>query len=155
MAQKKASVVEEKKEFITKEQFEAAQKETNEGIIAILEMVKGIAEKKPVLPATAEEILKEKEIKSVDAEYIPVNPAWEAKVREIIGEAVDRIEMAYPKNGGTLFTVIIKKEFSNASPSYMQMMKEDRRTREIGNGGIQEVEQWAKLIRQNINRPKN
>ena len=33
-------------------------------------------------------------------------------------------------------------------------MKEDRRTREIGNGGIQEIEHWAKLIRQNINRPK-
>ena len=33
-------------------------------------------------------------------------------------------------------------------------MKVDRRSKEIGNEGIEGVEQWCKLVAQNLKRPK-
>ena len=82
----------------------------------------------------------------------PMNPAWEEKAREIIGEPMDRCEVFYPKAGGQIFTVVIKSEFSNAPKEYMERMKEDRRSREIGNEGIAGVETWCKLIKANLKR---
>ena len=125
----------------------------------LIELVKGIAAK-PAVAATPEAIKKEKEIDSVNPDQVPVNPLWEAKAREIIGkgkdgdEIIERCEMIYPKSGGALFTVIIKNEHSNAPKEYLQMYKQDRRTREIGNEGITGVTNWSLLIKQNLGRPR-
>ena len=125
----------------------------------LLEIVKGIATK-PAVAATPEQVKKEKEIDAVNPDQVPVNPLWEAKAREVIGkgkdgdEIIDHCEMVYPKQGGALFTIVIKNEHSNAPKEYLQMYKQDRRTREIGNEGIMGVTNWALLIKQNLARPR-
>ena len=63
--------------------------------------------------------------------------------------------MLQPKGGGTLFTVVIKPEFSNAAPEYLERYKADRRTKEIGSEGLSGVETWCKLIRANLKRSAN
>ena len=78
----------------------------------------------------------------------------EEKAQEILGEALERCEVQYLRRGGTVFTVVIKNEHSNASVEYLERMKVDRRSREIGNEGIEGVEIWCKLVAQNLRRPK-
>jgi hypothetical protein len=104
----------------------------------------------PNTPAAkeAEEVAKAK------YDQAPINPAWEEKAREIIGEALDHCEIFYPKGGGQIFTVVIKPEFSNAPKEYLERCKVDRRSKEIGNEGIGGVELWCKLVKQNLKRGK-
>jgi hypothetical protein len=91
-------------------------------------------------------------IEKAKQDQAPINPAWEDMAREIIGEAMDHCEIFYPKSGGTIFTVVIKNEFSNAPKEYIERHKTDRRSREIGGEGISGVETWCKLIKQNLKR---
>lgn len=129
---KKSSSKKSEQKYVTVEQFGE-----------LLDLVKSIASKPAVAPTEAE-VKKEKEIAEVGPDNVPVNPQWEKKVREIIGkspkgdEIVDRCEMMYPKHGGTLFTVVIKKEFSNAPVEYLKAHMEDRRTRKS------ETAEWRK-----------
>ena len=102
-------------------------------------------------PAEKKEV---KEVENAGPFSAPMNPLWEDKAREIIGEAVDHCEVFYPKGGGTIFTIVIKSEFSNASKSYMEMYKIDRRTREVGSEGLAGVETLAKLVKQNLGKPR-
>lgn len=83
-----------------------------------------------------------------------VNPAWIEKANEILGDVIDHCEVFYPKHGGTIFTVIIKESSSNASADYLSRHKADRRSKEIGNEGIEGVESWCKLIKENLKRGK-
>jgi len=97
------------------------------------------------------------QVKAVDKaahDQAPMNPAWEDKAREIIGEAVDHCEVLYPVSGGTLFTVVIKPEFSNAPKEYLERMHADRRTKDVEKDGIGGVEVWSKLIKANLRRNK-
>lgn len=111
-----------------------------------------------VSPATAvvepNETPAEKSVRKAGANEIPMNPEWEEMAREIIGEAVDHCEIAYVKNGGVLFTVVIKDEFSNAGVDYLERYKVDRRTKEVGSEGIEGVEAWCKLIKSNLAKGK-
>lgn len=105
----------------------------------------------PAVPETAIE----KEIRKAAPDDInPVNPAWTEKAEEVLGEALERCEVFYPKRGGTIFTLVIKPAFSNASVEYMERTKSDRRSKEIGNEGIEGVEQWCKLVAANLKRAK-
>lgn len=106
---------------------------------------KPVAQANSVGPAVAEE---------AGSDEAPINPRWVKRANEILGDAVDRCEIFYPKNGGQIFTVVIKKERSNASPDYLARHKEDRRSREIGTEGLQGVEAWCKLILQNLSKGK-
>lgn len=103
---------------------------------------------------TPDEVKHETEIKKAAPDIAVVNPAWVEKANEILGDALDHCEVFYPKHGGTLFTCVIKKEFSNANADYLERYKSDRRTKEIGNEGIEGVEQYCKLIAQNLKRGK-
>lgn len=114
------------------------------------ETMKGLVQAKTAIPETKEE----KEVKEAVSDAAPVNPAWIAKAKEIVGEALDHCEVLYPKHGGVLFTLVIKKEHSNASVDYLERYKVDRRTKEIGNEGIEGVEQWCKLVAGNLKRSK-
>jgi hypothetical protein len=124
----------------------------------ILDIVGKIAESVSKLEnktQTPIEFKENKEIAEAKHNQAPINPAWEDKAREIIGEAVDYCDVFYPRSGGTIFTVVIKSEFSNAPKEYMERNKVDRRSREIGSEGISGVENWCKLIRQNLKRSQN
>ena len=108
-------------------------------------------QQRPVAPAV--ETALDKEIKkAAPDEYMPVKREWEEKAREIIGEAMERCSMFYPKTGGVVFEVYIKPEFSNAPKDYLAHYKVDKRSKDIGNEGINGIEQYCKLIAQNLAR---
>lgn len=131
-------------------------KELSGAVSELIDMVRGLADKSkaPTVPQSAEEVKQEAEVTKAGPVKELVNPAWIEKAKEIIGEAVDHCEVFYPRSGGTIFTVVIKKELSNAPVDYLERYKEDRRSREIGNEGIDGVEAWCKLIRDNLKRTR-
>lgn len=135
--------------FVTVDQF-------NE-LAAMMKDVVGIVGELKGKTASPSEVKEEKEISRARPDSsggTPMPAEWEEKAAEIIGEALDHCEMLQPKGGGTLFTVIIKPEFSNAAPEYLERHGQDRRTKEIGSEGLSGVEFWCKLIRQNLKRPR-
>lgn len=104
--------------------------------------------------AATADTAEEKEVKKAAPNQVVVNPEWDEAAREIIGEAVDHCEEQRLRSGGILFTIVVKKEFSNAPEEYMKMFKEDRRTKEIGQEGFGGVEQWCRLVKANLARPR-
>jgi hypothetical protein len=130
--------------------------ELSKGVSELIGLVGGLAEKikQPATAPTAEQTKRELEIDKATANVETVNPAWVEKANELIGESLDHCEVFYPKHGGTIFTLVIKKEFSNANPDYLERYKTDRRSKEIGNEGIEGVENWCKLVRDNLKRGK-
>lgn len=94
----------------------------------------------------------DKDVRQAGPDRSIVNPEWEERAREIIGNAVDHCEMTYGVRGGIRFTVVIKDEYSNAPKDYLVRMGSDRRTKEIGGEGLEGVEGWCKLIKQNLSR---
>lgn len=96
----------------------------------------------------------EKEVAKAGPNAYTSNPEWEELAREIIGEAVDHTEIEYVKGGGMKFTVVIKQTMSNASVSYLEVHKIDRRTKEIGSEGEAGVRVWCELIKNNLKRDK-
>ena len=96
-----------------------------------------------------------KAVEEASSDVGDMNPRYDAKAKEILGERMDRSFVTYPKGGGTLFTIVIKKEFSNSPKDYLERMKEDRRTVNIEREdfrGEDGVEKWSKLILQNLNK---
>lgn len=85
--------------------------------------------------------------------WAEVHPVHDKTAREILGELLDRTYMSYPKGGGTLFTVVIKKDFSNAPDLYLKTMKEDHRTCNLESDryrGEDGAKRWCLLIKQNL-----
>ena len=112
------------------------------------------------LVSKANQTPKEKEVTKVveaekksaeanDAYKEPVHPEWLADAKLKIGEALDHCEVDYPKNGNPRYTVVIKKEFSNASSSHLEYYKIDRRTVPVING-LEDVKKWNSLVAQNL-----
>ena len=127
---------------VSKKEFD----ELKSSVSDLVGLVKEMAKTKQDTPETPTE----KEVKLATFDNNPVNPEWERMAREIIGEPLDHCEVAYPKRGGVLFTIVIKTEMSNAPKDYLERMKVDRRTREIGNEGQEGVEAWCKLVASNL-----
>jgi hypothetical protein len=142
-AAKAAKAAEAPKEsgFVTKEEFSAL----NDKIGNLVEM---LSAKQSV--STPEEKESLKEVNEAKPNQSPVSPVWEEKAFEILGKALDHCEVFYPKEGGTHFTVVIKREFSNAPKDYWIRMKTDRRTREVSREGLEGVIKWCTLINQNL-----
>ena len=138
--------------FVSKEEFDSLKQDMTKSFAQIIELVK----QKP-----EEKVKQEKEDKKVDeasADTSRQNPRYESKVREILGDKVERTYLTYPKGGGTLFTIVIKNEFSNAPKDYLQMYKEDKRTINLEREefrGEDGVERYAKLVLANLNRARN
>lgn len=161
MARPKKEVVEK---FVTVEKFN----QLSESVGSLVDLMKQQMEdakeakiKVDALPVTPEALKIETDIKSAGPKKFitPVNPEWEQLAKDIINnsvpDAVERCEMEHLRSGGLIFTIVIKKEKSNATDDYLRMYKEDRRSREIGAEGIGGVEAWAKLIGANLKRGKS
>ncbi len=136
-------------EMVSREEFDGLKKEVSSGFETIIGLIKQKPEEK------AKAAVVEKKVDEAAADVGDMNPRYHARVVEILGEKVDRTFLTYPKGGGTLFTIVIKKEFSNTPKDYMERMKEDRRTVNIEREefrGEDGVEKWAKLVQQNLNR---
>lgn len=151
---KKPAATKPKVEYATK----AELNELSNNVGELVNLIKSGALSQPAALATpavaTPETPEEKEVKKASPDSAPVNPEWEEKAREILGDALERCEVQYLRRGGTVFTVVIKNEHSNAPVEYLERMKVDRRSREIGNEGIEGVEIWCKLVAQNLRRPK-
>lgn len=79
----------------------------------------------------------------------PVHPEWLADAKEKLGDKLDHCEVDYPKNGNPRYTVVIKKEFSNAPKSILEYYKVDRRTVPVING-LESVKSFNSLVAQNL-----
>jgi len=91
------------------------------------------------------------------ADWAEVHPVHDNTARDILGNLVDRTYMKYPKGGGALFTVVIKREFSNAPKDYLERMKEDHRTANLETErfrGEEGAKRWCLLIKQNLSKNK-
>ena len=134
------------------EATETHQYVTMEQFNKLTDIISNLATVVSAKTATPAEIKENSEISKAKSDQAPVPSSWEETARDIIGEALDHCELFQPRTGGTLFTVVIKNEFSNAPKEYLERMKADRRTKEIGNEGISGVETWCKLVRANLKR---
>lgn len=122
------------------------------GVNSMLELMK--KNNQPSATLTPAPDPREKEVATAGPNKYQQNPDWEEIAHQIIGEAVDHTEIAYAKGGGLLFTIVIKREFSNAPTDYLERYKEDRRTKEVGAEGESGVRIWCELVRDNLKRPK-
>lgn len=131
--------------YVTKKEFDELNNSVNR-LVDLFEKNSGVT--KPVADPKVE-----KEIEEAGPNKYSTDDEWDAIAMEIIGEAVDHTEVER-KGGGVKFTVVIKKELSNAAPEYLERMKVDRRTREVGADGTEGVTQYCKLIKANLARPR-
>lgn len=136
--------------YVTIDKFNELQDSIASLVGFVKENIKSNADAKALVPDTP----LEKEIKKAGHGLEPVNSEWDEIAHDIIGEALDHCEVKHLRNGGLIFTLVIKNEFSNAPDNYLAEMKEDRRSKEIGAEGIGGVENWCKLVKQNLARPK-
>lgn len=140
--------VEAEPQYATKEEFNSL----NNSVMSLVEAIKSGALNQA--PPSAAEIVEKKAIEAASPNKYTSNPVWEEMARDIIGEAVDHTEVEYLKGGGLMFTVCIKREFSNAPQAYLDMYKVDRRGKEVGSEGESGVKVWCEQIRNNLKRPK-
>lgn len=151
MAEKKKNIggaVPEKKEtaYATVEQFSRLEESMAAIADALVEL-----KNKPV-PVAAPETKEEKEIRAAGPDRVDTNPIWDEHAREILGDTLDHTEVSHTKDGGVLFTVVIKTEKSNASKEYLASVKSDRRTKEVSTEGSSGVDEWCKQIAANLKR---
>lgn len=134
---------------VSREEFDGLKKEMGDGFKQIVDLIKQKPEEK------TKAAVEEKKVDEAASDVGDMNPRYHAKVVEVLGEKVERTFLTYPKGGGTLFTIVIKNEFSNSPKDYLERMKEDRRTVNLEREefrGEDGVEKWAKLVLQNLNR---
>lgn len=135
--------------FVSKAEFDGLKEEMNKNFGQLIDLMKAKPEEK------AKAQVEEKKVAEASADVADVNPRYDAKAKEVLGERIQRTYVTYPKGGGTLFTIVIDKKFSNSPKDYLERMKEDRRTVNIEREefrGEDGVEKWAKLVLQNLNR---
>lgn len=140
---------EDTKGSVSREEFDGLKKEVTSGFETLIGLIKQKPEEKK-----KNEVL-DKKIDTASSDISDFNQRYDAKAREVLGERLERTYITYPKGGGTEFTIVIKKEFSNAPKDYLERMKEDRRTVSIEREeyrGEDGVEKWAKLVLQNLER---
>jgi hypothetical protein len=151
MAEKK-KVEKKEPEYATQQQFKSLEDSLSK-IVDVVSTLSTNVSKLAERPATPEEVKKEAEIAKAAPQEEIVNPNWLSKAKEVLGEKLERCEVFYPKAGGTIFTLVISPKFSNAPHEYIERHKEDRRSKEIGNEGMEGVENWCKLVLANLNKP--
>ena len=114
----------------------------------IVELLERQLDKKVDAPVTEEE----KKVIAAAPDKFTTNPDWDQTAKDILGEYLDHTEVMHEKSGGIKFTVVIKKERSNAGEDYLNMVGTDRRTKEVGSQGLEGVIEWCRLIRSNLKR---
>lgn len=78
-----------------------------------------------------------------------------AEFREVVDTVLNKkfdIQIEYLSDSAAfLFSILVPKEYSNASPAHWQSMHEDRRTRTILNAlGANGVREWATKVYENF-----
>lgn len=144
----------DEEKFVTKEDFNKKFESLEGSVMKLVEMLDKKAQESTVSPTETKETINQREINDAKANQTPVSPVWEEKALEILGEYLDHCEVFYPKEGGTHFTVVIKREMSNAPKDYLERMKQDRRTREVSRDGLEGVIKWCNLVKQNLTQKK-
>lgn len=140
--------------FVSQKEFDGLKDEMNKNFSQLIDLIQN----KPDNGLTTGMKAKAEESKKVDEaapDTASVNPRYDAKAKEVLGDRLERTYVTYPKGGGTLFTIVIDRKFSNAPKDYLERMKEDRRTVNIEREefrGEDGVEKWAKIVLQNLNR---
>jgi hypothetical protein len=146
-------IEQERNDFVSKDEFDNLKSDMTKSFSQIIELIKA----KPEPEKTVAQKVEEKKVDEASADISGQNPRYEAKVKEILGDKVERVFLSYPKGGGTLFTIVIKNEFSNAAKDYLTMYKVDHRTVNLERDefrGEDGVERWAKLVLANLNKPR-
>ena len=143
-----------KKAVVKTDDTDARISKIESSIETIAEMLLEMKKAPAVAPTVAETALEKEVAKASADEYMPVKREWDDRAHEIVGEAVERTSMFYPKSGGVIFELYIKNEFSNAGKDYLAFYKVDKRSKDIGNEGINGVEQFCKLVAANLSRKR-
>lgn len=137
--------------FITASQLNAKLESFADGILdAIDKRLSAL----PNAPAASVAAVAEKEaVAKAGPDRFSVNDEWEEDARNVLGDALAHTEVVYERNGGIKYTVVVARKFSNAPQQYLDMVGTDRRTKEVGSGGFGAVQEWNKLVKQNLSRP--
>jgi hypothetical protein len=141
--EKKAKV--SPQQFVTLEQFDKLTDVLKSISDTVIEL-----KTRPV--AQVPETKVEQEVTKAGPNKSMTNVEWEEDARTKIGEALDHCEVETPKNGGMIYTIVIKTEFSNANKEYLERNKTDRRSCEVSTGGFPAVQNWNKLVALNLKR---
>lgn len=133
--------------YVTQDQFSKLENTVNEALSVILSRLEA-----PKVEQKTQEVLEAKPDNRM------MNPEWRKAVKEILGSDFE-CEVSYPQTGGINFTVIVPREKSNASKSHWESFKnqdlaQDRRTKPIGNSGLEGVIKWCELIKLNLKNTK-
>lgn len=133
--------------FVDKTEFDSFKKEMQDSFKFLTQII----EKKVEAPQTPAE----KAVVEAGPTMTDFNPLYDKRAKDILGDRIERTYMTFPKGGGSLFTIVIKKEFSNAPKDYLERYHEDRRTVNLEREefrGEDGADKWAKLILQNLNK---
>jgi hypothetical protein len=134
---------------VSRAEFNGLKEEMNKNFEQIVDLIKQKPEDK------AKQVAENKKLDEANSDIKENNLRYDAKAREILGDKVEETFVTYPKGGGTMFTISIKKELSNAPKDYLEFYKVDHRTVNLEREefrGEEGVEKWAKLVLANINR---
>ena len=143
---KKGEKPPEKKQYVEKKDFDTLLDAVNNLASLMTTQVKKTE--------TPEESKQVKEVEKAGPNKYEVDSDREEIAKEIIGEEfLDHTELER-KGGGIKFTIVIKLEKSNAPKEYLERVKTDRRTREVGSEGTEGVREWCKLVKSNLNRAR-
>lgn len=84
---------------------------------------------------------------------VPVPPKWRAMVDEILGTDFG-LNVIYPDQGsGFMFQILVPKDKSNASKSYLEFYKVDVRTKALaGSEGIDGIKEFCEKVKTNLTR---
>lgn len=136
--------------FITADQLD---EKLGTVVDAVLSAIDKRFEKFATPGAVVAEAKEKEEITKAGPNKFSVNEEWEEDARKVLGDMLDHTEVVYERNGGIKYTVVINKKFSNAPQQYLDLVGTDRRTKEVSIGGFGAVQEWNKLVKQNLSHP--
>lgn len=152
---KKAAASKVKKE-VSRAEFEALEG----GVNRILDLLEAQAKAPAAIEKSADTAKEPADIASVSQaasakakpNHVTVNPEWDEIAREILGAALDHTEVEHERSGGIKFTLVLKLSHSNADTQYLEIVKTDRRTKEVSQEGVAGVEEWCRTVKANLAR---
>lgn len=122
--------------------------------VKLLDAIEARLDKAATQPTVvASEAKQKEEAAKAGPNKFVVNEEWEEDARKTLGDLLDHTEVVYEKNGGIKYTIVVNIDKSNAPEQYRNLVKTDRRTKEVDAGGFGAVQEWNKLVKQNLTRP--
>lgn len=135
---------------VGRKEFDKFQGEVTSALALIAENLANLSKVQDLKPPVVAPVAKVEVEGGPDKEQAtPVPPAWQKAVHEILGIDFE-CEFVQPDNGGNIFKIIVPKEKSNASQAHWKEHGSDRRSKELGNAGLEGVKAYAKKVRLNL-----